>query len=140
MATKGQLVKSKSFLESVFKSSSKKQTVTALKDSSLTDLRTLCRLIKSVTERSIPLCKSRHRQRLADFKLQIRHIVANLTSLVKQNKDTLLLLLVELAPILRYFVMPLFYTDCIPASEPVASSQEARSSIKNEPPQEADED
>lgn len=124
MLTKKQLHKNAGYLNSLHQCDSKRELVSYIQSSSVTNLRVLVRLVHAVGIGVIPLLSRNHRQKLCRFKNHVKTIISNVKNLVKEQKENIISVLTPLLPILKVIVLPLFLNE-LGQSETVTTEDES---------------
>ena len=111
MLTKKQLLRNAPYLNNLHACEHKRDLINSIQTSSVTNLRILVRLVHAVGIRVIPLLSRKHRQKLCRFKNHVKSVIANVKTLVKEQKENLISVLTPLLTILRIIILPLFVSE-----------------------------
>ena len=118
------LLSHKTFLRTLYSvKNSRDKVLSALDHANRNQLRVLLRLVTAVANYKILLTKQRHKRLLLPYKEIIREIGRNLEGLLTSRRDTILCVLQPLAPVLRYFLSPLFCAAEFVKAEPTGGSR-----------------
>ena len=123
MVTKAQLNTHRDFLKRIHDERTAPRVRALLQAATDRQLKCCLSLVTSVARGQIPLAEPRRdRNRLKKFKDQIRSTIQRSSELIRSNRHVVLGVLLNLATVLRIFVLPLFNFEDL--SEPQVEEEE----------------